>query len=69
MVATISDGIVDTSAYSAIISSCTTGNMCSFIGDYKFVGTDEYIQIILVGFETDEYKGIFAGLGLAQMNI
>jgi hypothetical protein len=35
----------------------TIGNKCSFIG------TDEYIQIIFVGFETDVYKVIFVGLG------
>jgi hypothetical protein len=27
----------------------------SFIGDFIFVGTDKYIQIIFIGFKTDEY--------------
>jgi hypothetical protein len=36
---------------------------------FKFIGTDEYIQIIFVGFKTDEYKVIFVGLGRAPMNI
>jgi hypothetical protein len=29
----------------------TIGNKCSFIGDYIFIGTDEYFQIIFIGFE------------------
>jgi hypothetical protein len=36
---------------------------------FIFVGTDEYIQIIFVGFEIDEYKVIFVGLGRAPTNI
>jgi hypothetical protein len=39
----------------------TTGNKCSFIGGYIFVGINVYIQIIFVGFETNEYKVIFVG--------
>jgi hypothetical protein len=35
----------------------------SFVGGFKFVGTDEYIQIIFIGFGTDECKFIFVGLG------
>jgi hypothetical protein len=37
--------------------SVTIENKC--FGDYIFVGTDEYIQIIFIGFETDEYNIIF----------
>jgi hypothetical protein len=33
----------------------------SFVGDFKFVGTDEYIQIIFTGFETDASTFIFVG--------
>jgi hypothetical protein len=36
---------------------------------FKFIGTNEYIQIIFVGPETDEYKLIFVGLGEALTNI
>jgi hypothetical protein len=36
---------------------------------FKFVGTGEYIEIIFIGFRTDEYKVIFIGLGWAPMNI
>jgi hypothetical protein len=39
----------------------TTAKRHSFVGGFKFVGTDEYIQIIFIGFETDEYNFIFAG--------
>jgi hypothetical protein len=49
--------------------SCTTGKHHSFIGVFKFVGTDEYIQIIFIGPETDEYKLIFVGFDQASMNI
>ncbi len=28
---------------------------------HSFIGTDEYIQIIFIGFETDEYNFIFIG--------
>jgi hypothetical protein len=35
----------------------------SFVGGFKFVGTDEYIQIIFIGFGTEECKFIFIGLG------
>jgi hypothetical protein len=34
-----------------------------------FLYSDEYIQIIFVGFRTDEYKVIFVSLGPAPMNI
>jgi hypothetical protein len=40
--------------------------ICQF---FKFIGTDEYIQTIFVGFETNEYKVIFIGLGRILMNI
>jgi hypothetical protein len=36
---------------------------------FKFVGTDEYIQIIFIGPETDEYKVIFIGLDRTPTNI
>jgi hypothetical protein len=36
---------------------------------HSFNSTDEYIQIILVGPKTDEYKVIFVGLGQAPTNI
>jgi hypothetical protein len=41
--------------------SDTIGKWYSFIGGFIFVGTDEYIQIIFIGFETDEYNFIFIG--------
>jgi hypothetical protein len=47
----------------------TTGKRHSFIGYFKFIGTDECIPIIFVGPKTDEYKLIFVGLGQAPMNI
>jgi hypothetical protein len=50
-------------------SGDTIGNRCSIVGDYIFIGTNEYIQIIFVGPETDENKAIFVGLGQAPMNI
>jgi hypothetical protein len=34
----------------------TTEKRHSFVGVFKFIGTDEYIQIIFVGPETVEYK-------------
>jgi hypothetical protein len=39
----------------------TIGKRHSFVGVFKFIGTDEYIQIIVTGFETDEYNFIFVG--------
>jgi hypothetical protein len=36
---------------------------------YKFVGTDEYIQIIFISFGTGEYNVIFISLGQELMNI
>jgi hypothetical protein len=36
---------------------------------FKFVGTDEYIQIIFFGFETNEVMVMFVGLDQAPMNI
>jgi hypothetical protein len=42
----------------------------SFIRQFfKFVDTDEYIQIIFVDPKTDEYKVIFVSLVQALMNI
>jgi hypothetical protein len=35
------------------------GNRDSFISDYIFISTNVYIQLIFVGFETNEYKVIF----------
>jgi hypothetical protein len=35
----------------------------------KFIGTDEYIQIIFIGSETNEYKGLFVGLGHETTNM
>jgi hypothetical protein len=37
------------------IIKAMTGKRHSFIGDFIFIGTDKYIQIIFVGFKTDEY--------------
>jgi hypothetical protein len=34
----------------------TTGKRHSFVSYFKFVGTDECIQIIFVGPKTDEYR-------------
>jgi hypothetical protein len=36
---------------------------------HSFVGTDEYIRIIIIGFEIDEYNVIFISLGPAPMNL
>jgi hypothetical protein len=41
----------------------------SFVGIFKFVGTDEYIQIIFVGPKTDKYKLMFVGFDRETMNI
>jgi hypothetical protein len=37
------------------------GKRHSFIGVFKFIDTDKYIQIISIGTETNEYKLIFIG--------
>jgi hypothetical protein len=47
----------------------TTGKHHSFIGVFKFIGIDEYIQIIFIGPETDEYKLIFISVDQELMNI
>jgi hypothetical protein len=36
---------------------------------HSFIGIDEYIQIIFVGPETDEYKLIFVGFNWAPTNM
>jgi hypothetical protein len=41
----------------------------SFFQFAQFVGIDEYIQIIFIGPETDEYKIIFVGLDQTPTNI
>jgi hypothetical protein len=56
--------------YSPLIT--TTENdihLSIFYIHFIFVGTDEYIQIIIVGFKIDEYKVIFISLGRTPMNI
>jgi hypothetical protein len=56
--------------YSPLIT--TTENdihLSIFYIRFIFVGTDEYIQIIIVGFKIDEYKVIFISLGRTPMNI
>jgi hypothetical protein len=47
----------------------TTGKHHSFIGVFKFIGTDEYIQIIFVRPKIDEYKFIFVGFDWELTNI
>jgi hypothetical protein len=47
----------------------STGKHHSFVSFFKFVSTDEYIQIIFAGPETNEYKVIFIGFGREQTNI
>jgi hypothetical protein len=47
----------------------TTGKHHSFIRFFKFVGTDEYIQITFVSFRTDQCNVIFVSLGQEPMNI
>jgi hypothetical protein len=47
----------------------TTGKCHLFIGVFKFVGTDEYIQIIFAAPKPDEYKLIFIGFDWEPMNI
>jgi hypothetical protein len=42
-------------------SGHTIGKWHSFISGFLFIGTDEYIQIIFVSFETNEYNFIFVG--------
>jgi hypothetical protein len=49
--------------------SSTTRKCHSFIGYFKFIDTNECIQIIFIGPKTDEYKLIFIGLGHASANI
>jgi hypothetical protein len=49
--------------------SITTGKHHSFVGVFKFISTDEYIQIIFVGPEIDEYKLIFVGFNWELPNI
>jgi hypothetical protein len=50
-------------------SAVITGKRHSFIGCFKFVGANEYIQITFVDFGTDTYNVIFIGLGRDPMNI
>jgi hypothetical protein len=47
----------------------TIGKHHSFVVFFKFDGTDEHIQIIFIGFETDEFKVIFISLGREPTNI
>jgi hypothetical protein len=47
----------------------TTGKCHSFVSIFKFISTDEYIQIIFIGPETNKYKVIFVSLGQPPMNI
>jgi hypothetical protein len=44
-----------------LVQPFTTGKHHSFVGGFKFIDTDKYIQIIFVGFEIDEYNFIFIG--------
>jgi predicted secreted protein len=47
----------------------TRGKRHSFVGYFKFIGTDKYIQIIFVGPKTDEYKLILIGDTTSPTNI
>jgi hypothetical protein len=53
----------------AIPRSDTTGKLHSFTDSFKFIDTDEYIQIIFVGFGIDECNVVFVGLGQEPTNI
>jgi hypothetical protein len=62
--------------YEVKISTCghsdeaiTIGNRGSFIGDYIFIGTNEYIKIIFAGHETNEHKVVFISFVQAPTNI
>jgi hypothetical protein len=45
------------------------GKWNSFVDGFIFVGTNKYIQIIFIGFETDEYNFIFVGWVWEPTNI
>jgi hypothetical protein len=45
------------------------GKWNSFVDGFIFVGTNKYIQIIFIGFETDEYNFIFVGWVREPTNI
>jgi hypothetical protein len=48
-------------SYAKLLISFHYRKRHSFIGVFNFVDTDEYIQIIFIGFEIDKYNFIVIG--------